>query len=74
MLKLLAPPAHTVVLLLMLPGIFGRGMMLTANVCAPEVPQTLPAVTVILPPALPAVAAIAFVVEVPLHPFGRVQV
>jgi hypothetical protein len=42
--------------------------------CTGELPQALSAVTEIVPPKLPAVAVILFVVLVPIHPDGKVQV
>ena len=46
----------------------------TARMLGAETPRALLAVTVILPLAVPAVAKIPEVEEVPVHPGGRVQV
>ena len=46
----------------------------TASVCAEEEPQVFFALTVIFPPAVPAVALIEVVVEEPLHPAGKIHV
>jgi hypothetical protein len=50
--------------------------MVTATVwlAAGEAPQAFEADTVMSPPVLPAVAVMEFVVEVPDHPPGSVQV
>ena len=58
----------------MAPGNVGVESTITASDCAAELPQVLLAVTKILPPALPAVVDIEFVVELPLQPLGKVQV
>ncbi len=46
----------------------------TANVRAMLVPQKLLAVTDMSPPLAPTVALIDVVVELPLHPEGKLQV
>lgn len=56
------------------PGIAGAEPKLTANVWADELPHALFAVTVTLPPPVPAVAFILLVVELPLQVLGSVQV
>ena len=50
--------------------------MVTAKVVAALVPQLLVAFTVIFPPAVPDVALILFVVDVPAQPdpVGKVQI
>ena len=56
------------------PGCAGTVLTVTGSVCAAEEPQILFAVTCIVPPALPAVAMIVLVVDVPLQPAGNVHV
>jgi hypothetical protein len=56
------------------PGVAGIVFTITANVCAGELPQVLFAVTVIFPLVELVVVLIEFVVEVPVHPPGKVQV
>jgi hypothetical protein len=58
----------------MAEGSDGAVFIFVANVETAEVPQVLLALTVILPPVEPVVTFILFVVEVPVHPLGRVQV
>ena len=48
--------------------------MLTRRVCDGEDPQELFALTEMVPPAVPAVAVIEFVVDEPVQPEGRVHV
>ena len=48
--------------------------IVTGSVCATLLPQVLLAVTEIVPPLLPAVVMIDVVVEVPVHPDGKVHV
>ena len=48
-------------------------MAVTANVRAVEVPQVLLAVTEMFPLVVLAVAAMEFVVDVPVHPPGSVH-
>jgi hypothetical protein len=57
-----------------LPGVVGAALTVKANVETAEVPQVLLALTVILPPVEPVVTFMLLVVEVPVHPLGRVQV
>jgi hypothetical protein len=57
-----------------LPGVAGAVFTFTASVEAAEVPQALLALTVIFPPVEPAVTFMLLVVEVPVHPLGKVQV
>ena len=61
-------------LLVMVPGVGGPVLMTVVNDCAPELPQLLLALTVTMPPLVPAVVLITLVVEVPVQPFGSVQV
>lgn len=57
------------------PGVAGIVLSLTsAKLAAEEFPQVLLAVTVTFPSVALAVAVILFVVDVPLHPPGKVQV
>ena len=58
---------------LILPGIMGGVAVDTLSVVIPEVPQDPIAFTVIVPPVEIEVAMIEFVVELPLHPDGNVQ-
>ena len=59
----------------MTPGCAGEdAVMLTAKVRAVLPPQLLLAFTVIFPPAVPEVAVILLVVELPVQPEGKVQV
>ncbi len=55
------------------PGVFGIALTVIGNVAAVELPQALFAVTVIFPLEELAVVAIELVVEVPLHPEGKVH-
>jgi hypothetical protein len=52
----------------------GNGFTVTTNVLGVLAPQLLFAVTDTVPPVVPAVAVIEFVVEVPVHPTGSIQV
>ncbi len=56
------------------PGCAGVVDTVTLCVLARLVPHVLPAVTEMVPPVEPAVALIDTVVELPLHPEGKVQV
>ncbi len=56
------------------PGCEGVVETDTANVRAVLVPQKLLAVTDMSPPVVPTVALIDVVVELPLHPEGKLQV
>jgi hypothetical protein len=55
------------------PGIPGGLTMVSVAVLAIPVPQLLTALTDNVPPVVPAVTVMVFVVEVPLHPEGSVQ-
>jgi hypothetical protein len=55
-------------------GAEGGFVTVTARVSGGEEPQPLPAVTAMVPPAVPAVALMEVVFELPVHPGGRVQV
>ena len=66
--------AHTVPLPLIAPGVAGVADTVIASVCAVELPQPLFAVTDMLPLVVLAVVVILFVVDVPDHPLGSVQV
>ena len=67
-------PAQSVPDGVIVPGVAGPEPLLTVSVCAVELPQPMLAVTETVPPFAPVVALILNVVEVPLQPFGRVQV
>lgn len=58
----------------MVPGCSGMAGTVTFTVLEAPGPHTLFAVTEIVPPVGPAVAAIDVDVELPLHPDGNVQV
>ncbi len=58
----------------MVPGVAGILITVTLNVRGEEEPQELFAVTVILTLVELAVVTMEFVVEVPVHPTGNVQV
>ena len=59
---------------MMPPGAAGTDPMLTASVEAVEAPQEVLATTEIVPPVVPGVAEIELVIDVPVHPVGKVQV
>ena len=61
-------------LLMIAAGVAGAVFTTTASVCAGELIQPLEAFTVTLPLLVPAVAMIVSVVEVPVQPFGSVQI
>ena len=67
-------PEQTVALPVIIPGWAGMTLTVTASVAAADDPHALLAVTVTFPLVALAVALIEFVVEVPVHPPGRVQV
>ena len=56
------------------PGVVGILFTVIAFVWTVEEPHPLFAVTVILPLLVPAEIEILFVVELPVHPLGNVQV
>jgi hypothetical protein len=56
------------------PGVPGIEFTLTRKIEGVDEPQVLFAVTVILPPVIPATAVIELVVDVPDQPPGNVQV
>jgi hypothetical protein len=56
------------------PGWAGNGLTVTDKVLAGPVPQALVADTDMVPPAEPTVAVMKLVVELPLHPDGKVHV
>ena len=57
----------------MLPGVAGVLPIFTGSVCVAELPQVLPASTVTFPAVDEGIAEILFVVDVPVQPFGNVQ-
>ena len=67
---------QTVASPLMVPGWGGAvpPPTVTASVCADDDPHALFALTLIFPPVAPATAVIEFVVELPVHPDGKVHV
>jgi hypothetical protein len=69
-------PAATEVFPEITPGWTGNVQVVTvtASVLVGPAPQALFALTVMFPPAVPAVVEIEVVVEVPDHPEGSVQV
>lgn len=67
-------PKQTAVFPVIAPGVDGIVFIVRAKFLGALVPQALLAVTVILPPVAFAVVVILFVVDVPLHPNGNVQV
>jgi hypothetical protein len=69
------PPLQACPACVMFPGVAGAAeTTLTAIDCADELPHVLLAVTEMVPPVDPAATTMDDVVEVPLHPFGRVHV
>ncbi len=73
MLYVCATPEQTVAVPEIEPGAVAAPEIVTANVRAVDVPQAFCAVTLIVPPVVPVVAVILFVVEVPDQPEGSVQ-
>lgn len=67
-------PEQIVALPLIKPGVAGTLFTVNAKVCKVEDPQELLAVTVMLPPVVPAVALMLIDEEVPDQPPGKVQV
>jgi len=67
-------PGHTAVFPEIAPGCAGNIAEVTVIVCAVLLPQVLLAFTEIMPPVDPAVAIIELVVDVPVHPAGKVHV
>jgi hypothetical protein len=65
---------HTEALPVIEPGCAGIDEVVTTKTCAMELPQVLFATTLILPPVAPAVVVIELVLEVPVHPEGKVHV
>lgn len=58
----------------MAPGVAGVPPTLTASDAGADVPQRVVAVTLMFPPAPPAVTVMLFVVEAPVQPVGNVHV
>ena len=73
-LYVLELPEQIVVVPLIAPGVAGELSIVIACDDADEVPQTLLAVTVMLPAVALAVGVIETVVDVPLQPLGNVHV
>ena len=67
-------PSHIELLPVIVPGVAGIELTVTASVWNVEEPHELLAVTVIFPLVVPAVALILVVVELPVHPKGNVHV
>ena len=65
---------HTVVFPVIEPGFSGIAGTVTLKVLVVPEPQALFAVTEIVPTVAPAVAEMDVVVELPLHPDGKVHV
>ena len=59
---------------MIVPGVAGNGLVVTANVLAALEPQPLTAVTESIPPDAPAVTVIELVVDVPVQPDGNTHV
>ena len=75
MLYISGVPAQAAVAPVMAPGVAGVVDTVTPlNVDGLLVPQKLVAVTVISPPVAPMVASMEAVVEIPVHPDGKVHV
>ena len=62
-------------LVLPLTAVGAAGAVITVSVCkeTEELPQAFNAITLIVPPLVPAVNAITLVVDVPVHPPGTDQ-
>lgn len=67
-------PEHIVEFPEIVPGVAGVLFTVTDRLDVADEPQALFAFNVIVPPVEPAVADILLVVEVPVHPEGKVQV
>jgi hypothetical protein len=67
-------PAQIVADPVMVAGVAGMLLTLTASVCGELLPQESLAVTVIFPLLMPAMAVILFVEPDPVHPAGNVHV
>jgi hypothetical protein len=65
---------HTGPVMLMGPGAGGGFLINTSTLEAGVVPQPFEAVTVTVPPFESALAMMALVVELPVHPLGSVHV
>ena len=74
MLYVLVVPEQIGVVPEIVAGTAGVVFTVIATVCAELVPQELPAVTVMFPLVVLDVAVILLVVEVPVHPPGKVHV
>ena len=67
-------PAQIVTGPIIVPGIAGIVIIVTAKLAALDDPQALFAITLIVPLVEPAVVEMLFVVDVPDQPLGNVQV
>ena len=67
-------PLQKVAVPVIVPGVAGADSVVTASVCAEDVPQLLPAVTETVPALAPTVALMVFVVDAPVQPPGNVHV
>ena len=67
-------PAHTVVLPEITVGNIGVGVTVTLSVCAIDAPHALFAITDTFPLVKLEVVVSVFVVDVPVHPLGVLQV
>ena len=66
-------PTHGAASPVIVPGCEGAAMGATASVEGADAPQLFDAVTETLPPPAPTVALMLAVVDVPVHPTGRLQ-
>jgi hypothetical protein len=73
-LYVLVVDEHGLMFPVIVPGVAGMELTVTAKVCTGDEPQVLLAVTVTLPLVEPESAVIEFVVDVPVHPVGNVHV
>lgn len=73
MLYVCSVPAQGAAAPVIVPGCTGTVLGVTATRLLVEVPQPFAAVTVMFPAAVPTIAGIEAVVEVPFQPAGSVQ-
>ena len=74
MLYVIATAEHGVAVPVIVPGVAGAAVGVTAKVAAEDVPHVPVAVTLTLPAVALGVAEMLFVVDVPVQPPGNVQV